>query len=169
MNHGAVDEDLAGVELTDAIDADLVLTGGAGPEIGYALLNRAFQALAGGASLVAMHRNLDWQTDRGLQLDMGAFILGLEKAAGVSATVVGKPSPTFFGAVVAQLGVRADQALMIGDDIDADVLGAQASGIGGVLVRTGKFREAALARSTGRPDHVVGSIADLPALLDAVA
>ncbi len=116
-----------------------------------------------------MHRNLDWQTAEGLQLDMGAFIVGLEQAAGVTATVVGKPSPAFFGAVLAGLGVAPADALMIGDDIDADVLGAQASGIGGVLVRTGKFREEALARSTGRPDHVVDSVADVPALLDGPA
>jgi ribonucleotide monophosphatase NagD (HAD superfamily) len=116
-----------------------------------------------------MHRNLDWQTDQGLQLDMGAFVVGLEKATGVSATLAGKPSRAFFGAVLTELGVRADEALMIGDDIDADVLGAQASGIGGVLVRTGKFRQETLDRATGRPDHVIGSIAEVPALLDALA
>ena len=129
--------------------------------------NRAFQALVGGASLVAMHRNLDWQTDQGLQLDMGAFVVGLEKATGVAATVAGKPSRAFFGAVLAEVGVQADEALMIGDDIDADVLGAQASGIHGVLVRTGKFRQETLDRATEQPDHVVGSIAEVPALLDA--
>ena len=169
VNHGDVDEDLAGLDLTDSVDADLVLTGGAGPQVGYELLNRAFQALVGGASLVAMHRNLDWQTDQGLQLDMGAFVVGLEKATGVAATVAGKPSRAFFGAVLAEVGVQADEALMIGDDIDADVLGAQASGIHGVLVRTGKFRQETLDRATEQPDHVVGSIAEVPALLDALA
>src|ERR1019366_6157937 len=109
-------------------------------EVGEDLARVAFRALGGGASLVAMHRNLDWQTPEGLQLDMGAFIVGLEQAAGVTATVVGKPSPAFFGAVLAELGVAPADALMIGDDIDADVLGAQASGIGGGLVRTGKVR-----------------------------
>ena len=169
INHGEVGEDLAGVVLTEANDADVVLTGGAGAEVTYDLLDRAFAALVGGASLVAMHRNLDWQTAQGLRLDMGAFIVGLEQAAGVTATVVGKPSPAFFGAVLAELGVAPADALMIGDDIDADVLGAQASGIGGVLVRTGKFREEALARSAGRPDHVIDSVADVPPLLDVLA
>ena len=169
VNHGEVGEDLAGVALTKGDDADVVLTGGAGAEVTYDLLDRAFRALVGGASLVAMHRNLDWQTAEGLRLDMGAFIVGLEQAAGVTATVVGKPSTAFFGAVLAGLGVAPADALMIGDDIDADVLGAQASGIGGVLVRTGKFREESLARSTGRPDHVVDSVADVPALLDGLA
>jgi len=34
-----------------------------------------------------------------------------------------------------------------------------------VLVRTGKFREEKLAAASGRPDHVIDSLVDLPALL----
>ena len=63
------------------------------------------------------------------------------------------------------LGVPADRAAMVGDDIVNDVLGAQASGITGVLVRTGKFRPTDLERDDGTPDHVLDSFADLPALL----
>ena len=56
---------------------------------------------------------------------------------------------------------------MVGDDVENDVLAAQAVGITGVLVRTGKFREDQLARASGTPDLVVGSIVDLPELLGA--
>jgi ribonucleotide monophosphatase NagD (HAD superfamily) len=45
------------------------------------------------------------------------------------------------------------------------VLGAQAVGLGGVLVRTGKFRPQDLETAPGTPDHVIGSIGDLPGLL----
>jgi HAD superfamily hydrolase (TIGR01458 family) len=169
VNHGEIGEDLGGVTIAEDEDADVVLTGGAGSSITYDLLDRAFDTLVRGAALVAMHRNLDWRTTEGLKLDMGAFIVGLEQAAGVSATVVGKPSRAFFGTVLDWVGVQAKDALMIGDDIEADVLGAQASGICGVLVRTGKFREADLAQPTGRPEHVVDSVADVPALLEALA
>ena len=61
------------------------------------------------------------------------------------------------------LGVAAGRAAMVGDDIVNDVLGAQAVGLTGVLVRTGKFLESDLAK--GRPDHVLDSVADLPTLL----
>jgi ribonucleotide monophosphatase NagD (HAD superfamily) len=54
---------------------------------------------------------------------------------------------------------------MVGDDVANDVFGAQAAGMTGVLVRTGKFRPADLERTDGRPDHVIDSFADLPALL----
>ena len=55
---------------------------------------------------------------------------------------------------------------MVGDDLEADVLGAQRAGIAGVLVRTGKFTEKDEdGIDDDRPQHVVDSIADLPGLL----
>jgi ribonucleotide monophosphatase NagD (HAD superfamily) len=118
------------------------------------------------AALVAMHRNLFWRTDAGLQLDAGAFLLGLERAADVEAVVLGKPSGAFFAAALSTLGVGRSEAVMVGDDLEADVLGAQRAGIPGVLVRTGKFTEKDEdGIDDDRPQHVVDSIADLPELL----
>ncbi len=60
---------------------------------------------------------------------------------------------------------------MVGDDLNNDVLAAQVVGMtGGVLVRTGKFRQATLDRWATdefamQPNHVIDSVADLPALL----
>jgi len=50
---------------------------------------------------------------------------------------------------------------MIGDDIEADVAGAQAAGLKGALVRTGKFGASDL-EGTVRPDVMFDTIADLP-------
>ena len=68
-----------------------MLVGEAGPEFSYQALNQAFSHLQRGARLVAMHRGLYWRTSEGLQLDAGAFLAGLEQAAGTEATVLGKP------------------------------------------------------------------------------
>jgi ribonucleotide monophosphatase NagD (HAD superfamily) len=54
---------------------------------------------------------------------------------------------------------------MVGDDVESDVGGAQAAGLAGILVRTGKYREAVLERSGIRPWAIVDSIADVPTLL----
>ena len=163
--------DLAtGVELVED-GAQAVLVGGAdeGDESGrvftYENLNRAFVSLGEGASLVCLHKNRWWQTSRGPRLDSGAFVAGLEYAAGIEAQVVGKPSRTYFEAALAELGASADEAVMVGDDVESDVGGAQAAGLRAVLVRTGKFREEALAAAEREPDGVVDSIADLPALV----
>jgi len=47
----------------------------------------------------------------------------------------------------------------------SDVGGAQDCGLRGVLVRTGKYRADAVARSGVKPDFVLDSIADVPGLL----
>ncbi|WP_202918198.1 HAD-IIA family hydrolase [Streptomyces cavernae] len=175
LNSGDIREDLAGVDLVDTGDTDdtgdtgtvpdVVVVGGAGPEFDYASLNRAFGHLQQGARLVAMHRNLYWRTDAGLQLDTGAFLTGLEQAAGAEAEITGKPAPAFFEAALARLHVEAGAALMVGDDIESDVLAAQRAGITGVLVRTGKYLPETHRDASGEPDHVLDSFADLPALL----
>jgi ribonucleotide monophosphatase NagD (HAD superfamily) len=116
-----------------------------------------------GAALVGMHRNLYWKTESGWELDGGAYIAGLEEAAGVTAIICGKPTKTYFDGALAMLGVPSERAAMVGDDIVNDVLGAQQHGITGVLVRTGKFQETDLAK--GKPDVVLASLADVPGWL----
>ncbi|MET7686623.1 HAD-IIA family hydrolase [Streptomyces sp. NPDC005483] len=171
LNSGDIAEDLAGVTLVggEAEGVDVVVLGGAGPEFGYPALNRVFGHLQRGARLVAMHRNLYWRTADGLQLDAGAFLAGLEKAARAEAVVTGKPSPAFFEAALARLGVGADEALMVGDDIESDVLAAQRAGLTGVLVKTGKYLRETHRAASGTPHHVIDSFADLPTLLGASA
>ena len=167
LSSGDVADDLEGIRLVGSDDeVDVVVIGGAGPEFTYEALDTAYRHLQNGAALVAMHRNLYWRTDAGLQLDAGAFLLGLEKAADTEAVVLGKPSGAFFAAALSTLGVGRSEAVMVGDDLEADVLGAQRAGITGVLVRTGKYSEKdESGDGDDRPEHVVDSIADLPGLL----
>lgn len=165
-----ISADLAGVRVVDgdplAARPDVVLFGGAGPGFDYVALNAAFRHLQRGAELFAIHHNLYWRTDSGLQLDSGAFLLGLERAAGVEAVVLGKPAAAFFATALDTLGLSPAETVMVGDDLAADVLGAQAQGIVGVLVRTGKFRPGDEKGSDGeQPRYVVDSFADVPALL----
>jgi HAD superfamily hydrolase (TIGR01458 family) len=167
VNEGDLSEDLEGVEMVGAPAAGVVLLGGAGPRVGYEDLNAVFTLAMRGVPIVALHRNVRYQTADGPALDMGAFIVGLEAAAEARVTVVGKPAPAFFAAALTDLGVDARRAAMVGDDIHSDVLGAQESGISGVLVRTGKFRPSDLEGNEQEPDHVLDDIGQLRALLEA--
>lgn len=178
LNAGDIRDDLTGVTLVDAsvpetgtapeadLDVDVVVIGGAGPEFGYAALNRVFRHLRRGARLVAMHRNLYWRTAGGLDLDTGAVLAGLERAARVEAVLTGKPAAAFFATALAHLGADPSRTLMVGDDIESDVLAAQRGGITGVLVRTGKYLPETHRAASGTPDHVLDSIACLPGLLE---
>ena len=141
------------------------MIGGACEDFTYPTLNHIFGLLNEGAALVGMHRNLYWRTVEGLQLDGGAYIAALEEATNTKAIICGKPAPAYFHAALELLGVPANRAAMVGDDVANDVFGAQAIGMTGVLVRTGKFAPLDLERNDGTPDHVIDSFADLPVLL----
>jgi HAD superfamily hydrolase (TIGR01458 family) len=168
LSSGDIAGDLESIALAgEEEQAGVVVVGGNGPEFSYERINHAFHLLLGDAVLVAMHRNLLWRTVRGLDLDAGAYVAGLEKAADKQATVGGKPSRIFYEAALTDLGVPASRALMVGDDMEADINGAQAAGIRAVLVRTGKFRESDLARAATPPDAVLDSIAELPRWIES--
>jgi HAD superfamily hydrolase (TIGR01458 family) len=161
--------------------AAAVIVGDSPEDATWDNLNRAFRLIRNGAQLIGMHKNRWWLTPDGPTLDSGAFVAGLEFAAGVRARIVGKPSPAFFRVAVADLAAevrgsggrtlrRADLA-MVGDDVWTDALAAQRAGLRGFVVLTGKHGQeeldeaAAMRRGGGRPDGVAASLAELVAAL----
>jgi HAD superfamily hydrolase (TIGR01458 family) len=165
LSDGDATADLDGVQLVDVGEADVVVLGGASEDFDYPTMNRIFRRLMDGASLVGMHRNLFWKTSEGWQLDAGAYLAGLEEASGVRATICGKPERAYFASALDDLGVPAERAAMVGDDVVNDVLGAQAAGLTGILVRTGKYRPGDESPEDGTPDAVLDSFADVPGFI----
>jgi HAD superfamily hydrolase (TIGR01458 family) len=165
-------DDLEGLQLV-GMNVDAVLLGGAdeGEETGrvfsYLNLNRAFHELEAGADLYCLHKNRWWQTADGARLDTGAFVAGLEYAADIEATVLGKPSNAYFAAALEALDAEAGLTWMVGDDLENDIVGAHKHGMKTLLVRTGKFRPDEVERSQVQPDGIVSSIAQLPDWLES--
>jgi HAD superfamily hydrolase (TIGR01458 family) len=162
-----VKQDFAGFRQSDT-DAQFIIVGDIGNAWTYAMLNEIFACLMRGAKLIAIHKNRFWQTENGLQMDIGAFIHGLEYASNSHAMIIGKPSQDFFKVVLTDMQLLKDEVLMVGDDIDSDIGGAQAAEIKGVLVRTGKYRQEYAEASSTHPYLIIDSIADLPALLNVM-
>ena len=161
--------------------AAAVVIGDSPEELTYANLNRAFRLVREGARLIGMHRNAWWLTPDGPTLDSGAYVTGLEFAAGVKAQIIGKPAPAFFSIAISALRsepaaggdgrpgrLRRGDIAMVGDDLRTDVQAGQRAGLRGVFVLTGKHGRDDLARhataSRGRRTPLVA-----PALADVVA
>lgn len=140
---------------------DYIVIGDIGNAWTYALLNDVFNALMNGAKLITIHKNKFWQTEQGLQMDIGGFVKALEYASGVHAMVIGKPSSDFFRIALDDMGLMPSDVMMVGDDIDVDVGGGQQVGLKGVLVKTGKYRQSYADASTIKPDLTIDSIANL--------
>lgn len=145
--------------------ANYVIVGDIGKAWSYPLLNKVFNCLMQGAKLIAIHKNRFWQTEEGLQMDIGGFIEGLEYASGAKAMIMGKPSANFFQIALDDMGLKSEEVAIIGDDIDVDVGGGQQVGLMGILVKTGKYRQLYTDSSSITPDLILNSIKELPELL----
>ena len=117
-----------------------MIIGDAGDKITYDSMNTAFRFLMDGAELLALENDRYWMAADGLSLSAGPIVKALEYATGKTATVMGKPSRTFFNLALQDMHLRPEQVAMIGDDIITDIGGAYHAGMKGILVRTGKFR-----------------------------
>ncbi len=156
----ARDDTVAGPTGEDAPPA-AVLLGDLGDEWTFAVMQEAFARVMAGAEMIALTRDRYFLRAGRLTLDAGAFVAGLEYATGRTATVIGKPSATFFEAARASLGLPYDQIVMVGDDLWSDIEGAQRVGMQAWLVRTGKFREDSLRESGITPTRILDSVAEV--------
>ncbi|MGD9664474.1 MAG: TIGR01458 family HAD-type hydrolase [Novosphingobium sp.] len=137
-----------------------VVVGDAGEYFTYDAMNAAFRELDNGAALLALANNRSFRdADGALSLDAGPFVAALTFASGVEPVVLGKPSGDFFGAALDSAGCAADEAFMVGDDVENDIGGALAAGLSGVLVRTGKYRPGDERTIAPSPTAVVDDLA----------
>ena len=140
---------------------DFVVVGDYGEGFDFHALNHAFRLLMNGTELIALQKNLYWFSAEGMFLDCGAFVTLLEAAAGKTATVMGKPSETFFNIALESLQCSPNEAIVVGDDITSDIRGAENTKMRSVLVRTGKFKPDQLENPVAKPTWVLDSISEL--------
>jgi len=108
-------------------DPDSVVVGLSPSNFHYNRLNEAFNLVKQGGTLVAINKSRYIKTEQGLSIGTGAFVSTLEFATDQKAHVVGKPSEQFFHLALKELNpsLLPHEALMVGDDVRDDVLGAQ--------------------------------------------
>lgn len=157
-------EDFEGLKMTTQ-RAGAVVMGDLGDKFTPEILDQIFKLTFTGSELIALQKNRFWRDEMGLRLDLGPYVAAIEYATGRKADVVGKPAPGYFRGLIAHYGLQPANALMVGDDIEADIGGAQRIGMKTVLVKTGKYDADFVKRTGIVPDEIVPSIADLnPAL-----
>ena len=71
-------------------------------------------------------------------IDTGSFVHMIANAANVNPMIFGKPSKEYFIQALKLLNVPPKNIIVVGDDIDTDILGAQNANLRGILVKTGK-------------------------------
>ena len=143
---------------------DFVVVGDYGAGFDFHTLNHAFRLLMDGAKLIALQKGLYWFSPEGIRLDCGAFVTLLEAAAEKTATIMGKPSETFFKTVLGNLHLAPKDVVVVGDDITTDIVGAERMKMRSVLVKTGKFKLDQLENPVAKPTWVLDGVSALAQL-----
>lgn len=129
-------------------------------------MNKALRLLQGGAKFIAMQNEILDTSMGEVELNVGAWVGMLERAAGVQAVSIGKPNPFVFELALRSMGLDVTQALVVGDRLETDVRGAREFGLASALVKTGEFDPAHL-EGPYQPDYVFDSISDVLGLFES--
>jgi 4-nitrophenyl phosphatase len=150
----------AGLRRTNGETADVVIVG-LDRRLTYDKLDRAVRVINNGARIVASHAARMYMYKFGPAIAAGPTVRALEYATGKHATIIGKPATLMFEMALQKAGCRKGDAVMIGDQIETDILGARRAGIDSVLVLTGVDR--AIENS-----GAIGVVDDIDELVDYI-
>ena len=85
----------------------------------------------------------------------------IEQAAGRRPLFIGKPNPLMMRLALNHLGVHSENTIMIGDNMETDIIAGVQSGLGTILVLSGITDRDQLREYPYQPTVVIDSVADI--------
>ena len=119
-----------------------------------------------GVLFIGTNPDTTFPTPDGLVPGAGSILAALAAATGQEPLIVGKPAPTMFQVAMQHLGAARETTAVLGDRIETDIEGAQALGLGTILVLSGVTTREEAERSSIRPDLILEDITALTAELE---
>lgn len=154
------------VVVRSAEDAPAAVIQGFAPHVAWTDLAEAAFALrapAGGVGIPWVATNTDWTIPqaRGTAPGNGTLVSAVHTAVGRLPVVAGKPERAIFDAAATRFAASA--ALVIGDRLDTDILGANRAGMASALVLTGidGAKQVLAADPDSRPTFLLGDLREL--------
>jgi NagD protein len=129
-------------------------------------MKAASRLIEGGAKFIGTNPDKSDPMDDGNEPACGAVLASIAAATGRRPYVVGKPNALMMTLATRMLRVHPDDAVMIGDRMDTDILGGMEAGMTTVLVLSGATADrSAIEAFPYRPDHVFNSVAEIDPLM----
>ena len=152
----------AGITMND-VDPDYVIVG-EGRTYNYDTIVRAVHLLEKGAKLIGTNSDLTAPTEAGIIPACRAMIAPIEMVTGQSAYFIGKPNPLMMRTGLRILDVHSEDAAMIGDRMDTDMVAGIETGLDTVLVLSGVTSREDILKFPYRPRLVLNGVGDIPVL-----
>lgn len=125
----------AGITMND-VNPDYVVVG-EGPNYSLESLTKAVNLVLGGAKLIGANSDVSGNIEGGIAPACRALVAPIEMATGKQAYFCGKPNPLMMRTGLRLLGCHSEDAVIIGDRMDTDIIAGTESGVDTVLVLTG--------------------------------
>jgi NagD protein len=148
-----------GYRLTD-VDPRYVVVGET-TAYSFERITRAVRLVADGARFIATNRDVAGPSDTGLVPATGAVAALIASATGVAPYFIGKPNPLMMRTALNVLDAHSEDSVMVGDNMNTDIVAGLESGLETILVLSGVTQRAEVERYPYRPTHVVESVADI--------
>ncbi len=142
------------------VDPDYVVVG---ETSGYSLemITKAIRLVNGGARLIGTNYDLTGPTETGIVPACRALLAPIELTTGKQAYYVGKPNPLMMRTGLRMLGVHSDEAAIIGDRMDTDIVAGIESGLDTVLVLSGVTTREDCKNYPYRPRLILNGVGDI--------
>ena len=151
----------AGITMND-VNPDYVVLGET-QTYNYDNIVKAVQLVRQGARLIGTNPDMTGPSESGIVPACRAFVAPIELASGKSAYFVGKPNPLMMRTGLRMLGVHSDEAVMIGDRMDTDMIAGIETGLDTVLVLSGVTAREEIGDYPYRPRLVLSGVGEIPA------
>ncbi len=152
-----------GFTLTDENPRYVVV--GLDARIDYAGIEKAARLVMAGAKLIGTNPDRALHSDTGVSPGNGAIVTAIAMTAGVEPVYVGKPERPIFEIGLRRLGLQPGETLVVGDNLDTDILGGRKAGMQTALILTGISSREDLTRSAAQPTWVVDNFDELTGLI----
>ena len=149
----------AGYQLVEE-GADMVMVG-LNQEGNYRLYSQALQNLLQGAILLGTNEDRVLLSESGTKLGNGSIVKMLEYASGQTAICTGKPAAVFLEEALDYWGLDKEEVVMVGDNLETDILCGLNAKVTTVLVLGGVSNRNDCERLTIQPDHIVATLPNL--------
>ncbi len=150
----------AGITMND-VNPDYVIVG-EGKAYSLDTLTKAVNLVLKGAKLIGANSDVSGPIENGIAPACKALVAPIEIATGREAYFCGKPNPLMMRTGLKILGCHSDEAVMIGDRMDTDVISGLESGMSTVLVLSGVTSKEKLQKYAYQPDLVLDGVGDIP-------
>ena len=151
----------AGFSMND-INPDYVIVGET-RTYSFEMIERAVNLVLAGAKLIGTNPDLSGPIETGITAGCGALVAPIELATGIKAYFVGKPNPIMMRHARRLLGCKRDEAAIIGDRMDTDIIAGIHADIDTVLVLSGVTSRKDLTTFAYHPRFVLEGVGDIPA------